>query len=134
MRNVIKERKKILQQLLKPETMEKIKTNDYHTLIIALLGHICNKCGIPRNLEIHHKNGDYEVNNLQNIELLCHNCHKLIHQVYKENRESICPRCKKLGIKYVIHPKDRFGNRYNYVVFHHRENGNLETHAIGKIE
>lgn len=33
----------------------------------------CEKCGTTENLEIHHRN--YQSNELNNLVLLCHNCH-----------------------------------------------------------
>ena len=60
-----------------------IKKNGKTTLkpLIALRGHKCENCGLeewlnnPINLEIHHKNGDRSNNSLENLQLLCPNCH-----------------------------------------------------------
>ena len=49
--------------------------------LIALRGRKCECCGItewmgqPINLEIHHKDGDRTNNSLENLQLLCPNCH-----------------------------------------------------------
>lgn len=49
--------------------------------LIALRGQKCEKCGIetwldqPINLEVHHQDGDRTNNSLNNLILLCPNCH-----------------------------------------------------------
>lgn len=51
--------------------------------LIALRGHRCEKCnldqwlGFPIKLEVHHKDGDRHNNVLENLELLCPNCHSM---------------------------------------------------------
>ena len=60
-----------------------IKSKGKTTLdpIISLRGRKCECCGIenwldkPINLEIHHKDGNRLNNNLNNLQLLCPNCH-----------------------------------------------------------
>lgn len=77
-----------------------IKKNGKTTLkpLIKLRGRKCEKCGLtewldqPINLEIHHVNGDRSDNSLENLILLCPNCHsytetfcyKTKHQTVKE--------------------------------------------------
>ena len=64
-------------------TKGSVKKNGKTTLkpLIALRGRKCEQCGItewldqPINLEIHHKNGDRSDNSLENLILLCPNCH-----------------------------------------------------------
>ena len=49
--------------------------------IVALRGHKCERCQLqqwfdrPITLEVHHKDGDHLNNELDNLELLCPNCH-----------------------------------------------------------
>jgi hypothetical protein len=41
----------------------------------------CCKCGfnVPAILVVHHKDGDRRNNNLSNLQILCPNCHSLLH-------------------------------------------------------
>lgn len=76
-----------------------IKKNGKSTLnpLIALRGHQCECCkntewlGQPINLEIHHIDGDRSNNELNNLQLLCPNCHS-----YTEN---FCGKSKKTFIE-----------------------------------
>lgn len=49
--------------------------------LVALKGHQCENCGLsawldqPISLEIHHKDGDHLNNEIENLQLLCPNCH-----------------------------------------------------------
>lgn len=47
-------------------------------------GEVCNKCGYtehPEILEVHHIDGDRDNNILENLEVLCPNCHKIKHYI-----------------------------------------------------
>ena len=75
-----------------------IKPANMIKALVALRGHKCEKCGNvewlnqPIVLEVHHKDGDHLNNVLENLELLCPNCHSLT-----ENW-----RGKNIGVKEVI--------------------------------
>lgn len=51
--------------------------------IVALRGHKCEQCGLEKwlnqkiPLEVHHIDGDHKNNVLENLQLLCPNCHAL---------------------------------------------------------
>lgn len=72
-----------------------LKKNGKTTLapLIKLRGRQCECCkntewmSQPINLEIHHKNGDRSDNSLENLELLCPNCHSYTETFcYKSKR------------------------------------------------
>ena len=58
-----------------------IKSANALAAIVALRGHQCENCKLtnwlnkPIPLEIHHKDGDHLNNDLDNLQLLCPNCH-----------------------------------------------------------
>lgn len=63
-----------------------IKSANMVDAIVALRGHKCENCGLetwleqPITLEVHHKDGEHLNNELDNLQLLCPNCHS-----YTEN-------------------------------------------------
>lgn len=60
---------------------KEIRGNNAVHAIAALRGRECEKCGLsewmgePIPLEVHHIDGDRLNNTLENLQLLCHNCH-----------------------------------------------------------
>lgn len=74
-----------------------IKKNGKTTLkpLITLRGNKCECCGLtewmnqPIKLEIHHKNGDRSDNSLENLQLLCPNCHSYTETFCYKSRNSI---------------------------------------------
>lgn len=62
-----------------------------------ILPYICNKCSldvwleIPIPLELHHKNGNSDDNSLNNLELLCPNCHAMTDNYRGKNQSRAKP-------------------------------------------
>lgn len=53
-------------------------------------GYQCNLCTSMENIEIHHIDRDQNNNDLNNLILLCLNCHKQTHaQIRKQNNEKL---------------------------------------------
>ena len=64
------------------------KAQHYKSLKLRLLknrGQNCEKCGYDKYeiLQVHHKNRDRQNNNLENLELICPNCHAEEHYLSK---------------------------------------------------
>lgn len=60
--------------------------------LIILRGHKCEDCGLykwknePIPLQVHHKDGDYMNSELDNLQLLCPNCHALTENYGSKNK------------------------------------------------
>lgn len=52
----------------------------WRSLAVQYLGGACQQCGSTQNLQIHHKNGNWRDENIQNLVLLCKNCHRQKHK------------------------------------------------------
>lgn len=50
----------------------------------------CSICGKSGKLDIHHKDGNYQNNNLDNLTYLCRSCHMKQHRI-----KSVCKICGK---------------------------------------
>ena len=64
------------------------KVKSYQSLKLRLLmqrGKVCGRCGYNKHeiLQIHHKDKDRSNNNLDNLELICPNCHFEEHYLEK---------------------------------------------------
>ena len=59
--------------------------------LVELRGYKCESCGLdtwlgkPITLEVHHKDGDRHNNNLDNLQLLCPNCHSFTSNWRRKN-------------------------------------------------
>lgn len=75
------------------------KKNGKTTLapLVALRGRKCERCGLtewlgePINLEIHHEDGDRLNNSLENLRLLCPNCHSYTQNFCRSSGKIIIP-------------------------------------------
>ena len=62
----------------------------------------CNICGAKTSLEIHHKDENWENNNIDNLVVLCRDCHSKIHKnITAVNKEFDYEFDKILSINYV---------------------------------
>jgi len=63
-------------------------------MAILYLGGKCSVCSTTETLQIHHKDGNAENNELSNFELLCRECHKNNHKMGVKLYGVIkCPSC-----------------------------------------
>jgi 5-methylcytosine-specific restriction endonuclease McrA len=84
-----KEKLKMADSLLYPRLFpEKIRTRKIIKKIYTWkeetflkLGRVCNRCGIKSNLTIHHKNHNHNDCRIENLEILCRDCHNKHHRI-----------------------------------------------------
>jgi len=65
-----------------PDHYGTCETN-YRKKALEFYGATCNRCGYDANIaaiEVHHKNRNRSDNNLDNLEVLCANCHSIEHR------------------------------------------------------
>lgn len=58
-------------------------TSDYRRNALLEYGQVCNRCGFDKHegaLQVHHIDRDRNNNNLNNLEVLCANCHLIEHR------------------------------------------------------
>lgn len=57
-------------------------SEDYRIKALRLLPNLCNNCGFNNflALEVHHKDHNRSNNNINNLEILCANCHTIKHK------------------------------------------------------
>jgi len=53
--------------------------SNYRKTAFDNLENKCNKCGFTKALIVHHKNRNRKDNSIENLEILCSNCHYIEH-------------------------------------------------------
>jgi len=106
----ISKRNRVVQAWLNGEDLGYSGTGIKHFIRDYLLEKANYKCEIcgwgkinPYNgtypLEIHHKDGNYKHNTLDNLQVLCPNCHSLTDTYKSMNKDSVRDRGKYIGRK-----------------------------------
>ena len=62
----------------------------YRKKAFKCLPHKCDKCGLDKLLEVHHKDGNRKNNKVSNLRILCKECHRKL-----ENRGKPKPKINK---------------------------------------
>lgn len=112
----------------------------------------CEICGYTENLELHHINGDHYDNRLENLQILCPNCHAKtdnfrnrngkntnegvkLSDEYKKLHYRICQNCNKEFYSDRISTTRKFCSRLCYMEYLQKiKNGSvkpLQTHESG---
>lgn len=53
--------------------------SSFHRIARQYVKDRCKKCGSKRNLDVHHKDGNWRNNDRSNLETYCHGCHMRLH-------------------------------------------------------
>lgn len=79
-------------------------TAHYHARKIVEPGP-CNRCGKPQALDVHHRDGNHQNNERENLERICRSCHNREHK--KRGSCAICGKPQK-GLGYCVKHYQRF--------------------------
>ena len=116
------------QKYCNRECMSAAKKAEPKTGVSYMAGHLharqllpngcCEICGSNKNVDVHHKDGNYLNNSLENLQRLCRSCHNKVHRPAKTC--SICGKkvkgygyCNKHYIRFKRYgdPLIKFGKR-----------------------
>lgn len=64
------------------------ETQDYRQKALEEHGEECEDCGATAELEVHHRDRDRSNNDLENLAVLCHDCHMERHREERVKRAS----------------------------------------------
>jgi hypothetical protein len=54
----------------------------FRQIALQEYGHACTRCEYSLIVEVHHINGDHSDNRLENLDVLCPNCHSEVEEGY----------------------------------------------------
>jgi hypothetical protein len=115
---IFKERRKSIKEYLILGTEIKITSNDLKKRLIieGIFEHKCYECGLEKwnnfliPIDLHHIDGNHYNNQIENLTILCPNCHRQKHTKNNKKELNRCKcgiiisdkvkRCQKCHIKY----------------------------------
>lgn len=94
--------KKPIEEILQRDTPFSSKDLKQRLVSEGLKADVCEACGLtpvwnnkPITLQLHHKNGDHYDNRLDNLQILCPNCHSQTGNFKSKKPAKICIDCGK---------------------------------------
>lgn len=58
----------------------------YREKAISFYGRACNRCGFDKVVAVHHKDHNHRNDEIENLEVLCYNCHAVEHRLGLSNK------------------------------------------------